>query len=137
MRLVIVLALSIATAFTISFGVVGSAGTDEAARFFAEPQFADGESKSLNWSGYVAHASDNAFDNVKGSWQQPAVKCSAGSRQSAIYWIGIDGFTSEIVEQIGTGTECRNGTPVYFAWYEFYPAPAKVIRLSASRVANV
>jgi len=35
--------------------------------------------------------------------------------------VGIDGYTSTTVEQIGTDSDCVNGSPVYYAWYEMYP----------------
>jgi hypothetical protein len=35
--------------------------------------------------------------------------------------VGIDGYSSNTVEQIGTDSDCQNGQPVYYAWFEFYP----------------
>jgi hypothetical protein len=35
--------------------------------------------------------------------------------------VGIDGYSSNTVEQIGTDSDCQNGKPVYYAWFEFYP----------------
>ena len=61
---------------------------------------------------------------MKGSWTQPAASCKSGQKQYASFWVGIDGYNSSSVEQIGTDSDC-NGTnrPVYYAWYELYPAP--------------
>jgi hypothetical protein len=63
---------------------------------------------------------------VLGSWIQPAVTCNPKSPndQIAAFWVGIDGFGSFSVEQTGTSGVCLQGssTPVYQAWFEFYPA---------------
>src|SRR4051794_17995144 len=74
---------------------------------------------STNWSGYDVTGS-GALD-VKGTWTQPAAKCTAGENSWSSPWVGIDGDTSNTVEQIGTDTDCSNGTPFYYAWYEMYP----------------
>lgn len=38
--------------------------------------------------------------------------------------MGIDGYSSNTVEQTGTDSDCVNGKPVYYAWFEFYPHPS-------------
>jgi hypothetical protein len=78
---------------------------------------------STNWSGYAAYGT--TFTDVKGSWVQPAADCSSVKGQKttiAAFWAGLDGYTSGTVEQTGTESDCVGKTPVYFAWYEFYPA---------------
>lgn len=80
----------------------------------------DGSFESTNWSGYAVTGSN--FTQVTGSWIVPASTCAAGSSaEYAAFWIGIDGWTSNSVEQTGTDSDCSNGTPSYYAWYEFYP----------------
>jgi Peptidase A4 family len=83
-----------------------------------------GTARSLNWSGYAAYQGGTTFTDVKGSWTQPAATCRSGQKQYASFWVGLDGYNSSSVEQIGTDSDC-NGTnrPVYYAWYELYPAP--------------
>ncbi|MGZ3674496.1 MAG: G1 family glutamic endopeptidase [Ktedonobacterales bacterium] len=76
-------------------------------------------STSSNWSGYTT-TGDTYFD-IRGSWTQPAVSCSAGQTAYSSFWLGIDGYTTVTVEQIGTDADCINGTPTYYAWYEMYP----------------
>jgi hypothetical protein len=46
--------------------------------------------------------------------------------QSA-FWVGLDGYVSKTVEQTGTEADCAGATPVYYAWYEFYPARPVVL----------
>jgi hypothetical protein len=41
--------------------------------------------------------------------------------------VGIDGYNSNTVEQTGTDSDCQNGSPTYYAWYEFYPHPSFII----------
>jgi peptidase A4-like protein len=104
-------------------------------------------STSSNWSGYAVTA-PTPFTDVKGSWTQPAANCSStatapkpgngrgngngnghgggggGSARSSYssFWVGLDGYSSSTVEQTGTDADCNGTTPVYYGWYEFYPA---------------
>src|SRR5580704_9531878 len=85
----------------------------------------DGSYDSTNWSGYAATGAN--FTAVTGTWKIPASTCAKGPGSQAEYaafWIGLDGWTSSSVEQTGTDSDCSNGTPSYYAWYEFYPEPS-------------
>ncbi len=89
------------------------------------------EKSSTNWSGYVVKAT-SAFTAVKGAWVQPSVTCS-GTDTMAGFWVGIDGYGTTTVEQLGTAAECLNGTtPTYYAWWEMYPGPAELIPQSVT-----
>ena len=90
---------------------------------YHKPKIKDRYGNSLNWGGYAVLGQDGSVTDVKGSWIVPPVTCSGGNSYSA-FWIGIDGATSSTVEQIGTSSDCNNGVPTYYAWYEFYPKPA-------------
>lgn len=89
---------------------------------------------STNWSGYAVTGPVGSVADVKGSWTVPAIQgsCSAGSKkqpnnQYSSFWVGIDGYNSNTVEQTGTDSDCQNGKQVYYAWYEFYPQPSFII----------
>jgi hypothetical protein len=83
----------------------------------------DGSYESTNWSGYAVTGSN--FTAVTGSWIVPASTCAAkSSAEYAAFWVGIDGWNSNSVEQTGTDSDCSNGKPSYYAWYEFYPQPS-------------
>ena len=87
---------------------------------------------SPNWAGYAAHRPGVQFTDVRGSWAQPQITCQQGGTYSS-FWIGLDGYLSNDVEQIGTGADCtQQNLPESYAWYELYPAPrvriAMVIR---------
>jgi hypothetical protein len=77
---------------------------------------------STNWSGYAAFGTGTTFSEAKGTWVQPAVVCATTRNQYASFWVGLDGFNSNSVEQTGTDSDCSHRRPVYYAWYEMYPA---------------
>lgn len=77
---------------------------------------------STNWSGYAVTGDNGSVTDVTASWIVPAIQGACPStNQYASFWVGIDGYSSNTVEQIGTDSDCQNGSPVYYAWYEFYP----------------
>jgi len=82
-------------------------------------------SDSTNWSGYAVIGA--AFTHARGSWTVPTVDCSSTPNTYAAFWVGIDGWTSDTVEQTGTDSDCDGKTPSYYAWYEFYPAGSVLI----------
>jgi hypothetical protein len=88
---------------------------------------------SLNWAGYEIKTANGAVSDVRARWQVPqiAAACPSSARYSS-FWVGIDGAGSSTVEQIGTETDCSGGSPVYYAWYEFYPSASNVISLTIS-----
>ncbi|MGZ4104375.1 MAG: G1 family glutamic endopeptidase [Actinomycetota bacterium] len=82
-----------------------------------------GTATSTNWSGYAAY--NTTFTDVKGSWIQPAATCTSLGKQYASFWVGIDGYKSSSVEQLGTDSDCAGkNKPSYYAWYEMYPNPS-------------
>lgn len=80
-----------------------------------------GQSKveSTNWSGYADTGS--SFSQVSGSWTEPSASCSSGTEQLAAFWVGIDGYSSDSVEQDGTLIECYRGRAYQYTWWEMYP----------------
>jgi hypothetical protein len=87
---------------------------------------------SYNWGGYAVNSTKSTFkvSDVKGSWTVPTFTgsmCDANQWWDASFWVGIDGFTSSTVEQIGTAIDCYEGTLYYTAWYEMYPAGSVTI----------
>ena len=78
---------------------------------------------SSNWSGYAVTGSSVSY--VAGSWVVPTVNTKTNG-YSAV-WVGIDGYSSSTVEQIGTGEDVVNGKATYYAWYEMYPSASVTI----------
>jgi hypothetical protein len=83
------------------------------------PKHKYGRGTSTNWSGYSIPGS--GATHVIGTWRQPSATCSPGESSWSSPWVGIDGDTSNTVEQIGTDSDCSNGAAYYYAWYEMYP----------------
>jgi hypothetical protein len=82
---------------------------------------------SINWSGYAAAESgSNTVSQVSGNWTVPAVTCLPRPYQNQdaflADWVGVDGFTDQTVEQLGSATQCYEGVKYYYVWYEMYPA---------------
>jgi hypothetical protein len=79
-------------------------------------------STSTNWSGYAATGANGAFTSVSATWTEPTASCSGRTGKYASFWVGLDGFNSNSVEQTGTDSDCSGSTPQYYGWYEMYPA---------------
>jgi peptidase A4-like protein len=78
--------------------------------------------ESNSWAGYYLSGGDGAFTSVSAKWTAPTATCVKGEQEAA-FWVGLDGISSDSVEQIGTEADCTSGTASYFGWYEMYPAP--------------
>lgn len=78
------------------------------------------------WAGYAVTGSN--FNQVSGSWTVTPVDCTASPNSDSSQWVGIDGWTSDTVEQTGTDSDCNGDQPSYYVWYEFYPRGTIVIR---------
>jgi len=77
---------------------------------------------SSNWSGYAVATSAGAVTDVKGSWIEPTLHSPSAANTYSAFWVGIDGYNSGTVEQIGTDLDTNaSGKAVYYAWYEMYP----------------
>jgi hypothetical protein len=59
--------------------------------------------------------------DVKGSWTVPSLASSTLTTYAA-FWVGIDGFSDNTVEQSGVLAEYYRGSVYYYTWYEFYPS---------------
>ena len=101
---------------------------------------------SANWAGYAD--TNDTYTSVASSWTEPTVDCSSsggglnlglgsglgltglfdsllgGPSAASAFWVGLDGYSSTSVEQLGTDSDCDSGAPSYYAWYEMYPNPS-------------
>ncbi len=96
---------------------------------------------STNWGGYAAaynlnNPLKNSVTAVYGSWIVPSIKASRNSSYCAI-WVGIDGYSSSTVEQIGTGHDYVNGVAQHYAWFEMYPGDSYLINNFPVKVGDV
>src|SRR5919201_2134554 len=106
-------------AFVVAAAVLGLASPGFAAVDRGAPNHKIGHSTSSNWSGYAV--TGGRYSSVSASWTQPTVNCSVTPTGWSSFWVGLDGDTSNTVEQTGTEADCSSGRPVYSAWFEMYP----------------
>jgi hypothetical protein len=114
-----VISVLVAAAATAALAIAGAGAAQASTRHAVDhhPNHRITKSTSSNWSGYAV--TGGTYTSVSASWVQPAVNCSSTAYSS--FWVGIDGDTSNTVEQTGTESDCNGSTPVYSAWYEMYP----------------
>jgi|SRR6185503_3713931 len=89
-------------------------------------------SASPNWGGYVAAVNlrspvNYTVTKVSGSWVVPHVINSGVSSTNCSLWVGIDGYGSPSVEQLGTEHDWSNNQESHYAWWEMYPLPSHEI----------
>lgn len=85
---------------------------------------------AYNWAGYALTGPTGWVSQVKGNWTVPTytgASCNPYEWWDSSFWIGMDGFNSNTVEQTGTETGCFKGLVYYDAWYEFYPSSSVII----------
>jgi hypothetical protein len=119
---------SIMTATLLVLSLLTSAAAVPSSNLALGPRVRHPSSNSTNWSGFAVTAGSGAVSDAKGSWIVPTIQgtCTSTNQYSS-FWVGIDGFNSGTVEQTGTDSDCQNGAPTYYAWYEFYPHPSFLI----------
>jgi hypothetical protein len=88
---------------------------------------------SSSWSGFAVSAAA-PFTSVQGTWVEPAVTCPASGSQSVWFWVGIDGYRSRTVEQIGSLARCHAGHAIYYVSYELFPGPQVIVSSPQYRV---
>ncbi len=86
---------------------------------------------STNWSGYVAAnrlsaPQQGSVSAVSGTWVVPTLKPTPDHTYCSL-WVGIDGYNSSTVEQIGTEHDWNNGAQENYAWFEMYPGASYAI----------
>jgi hypothetical protein len=92
------------------------------------PRHKLGRGTSTNWSGYAVDGT--GATQVTATWIEPSVTCAPGENSWSSPWVGIDGDTSNTVEQTGTDADCSAGHASYYAWYEMYPKSLVVLKMT-------
>lgn len=81
-----------------------------------------------NYAGYAAtdFAHPAAYQQVSGRWTVPPAVCLPGEESDASLWVGMtsDASSQSLLAQLGTATDCQGGQPLYYMWWELYPAPS-------------
>jgi len=99
---------------------IGQHATDRPASGVPVKTGGKAEAYSTNWSGYAD--TGTGFTEANGSWTEPTATCTGKTTSLAAFWVGIDGYNSDTVEQDGTLIECYGGTAYQYTWWEMYPA---------------
>jgi Peptidase A4 family len=111
--------------------VVGRGGwVSPGAQHGGAPRAANGSvtsSPSINWSGYAdSESGSSKVSQVSGDWTMPGVQCLPAPYQNQdaflANWVGIDGYSTQTVEQLGSAAQCFAGVKYYYVWYEMYPS---------------
>lgn len=97
----------------------------------ASPRLKLWQSTSGNWSGYgvplEGSGVSDAFSQVSGTWTVPTVTGTGRTTTYSSAWVGIDGYSSSTVEQLGTEHDWSSGKQKNYAWFEMYPAGSYLI----------
>ena len=110
---------ALAVAAVVAAAVPAFAAGSPASGLRLDPNHKITNSTSTNWSGLAA--TGTTFTSVASSWIQPTASCGSGETSYSSFWVGLDGYNSNSVEQTGTDADCSSGAPQYYAWYEMYP----------------
>jgi hypothetical protein len=79
-----------------------------------------------DWAGYSAHPASGYAADVEASWTVPRITCAAGSNARVAVWAGMWGGITSMEDntawlpQIGTSSQCVNGTPAYTLAWQMY-----------------
>ena len=71
------------------------------------------------WYGYAVTGS--TYTSTTADWTMPSLSCVTPGAYVSI-WTGLDGYSSDTVEQVGAEAYCSGGAAYYFGWYDMYPA---------------
>ncbi len=119
---------TLAASAIIFLSTISFAAALPAPSIIVAPRIHDANVSSTNWSGFAVTGSAGSVSDAKGSWVVPTIQGTCpGTNQYSSFWVGIDGYSSGTVEQTGTDSDCQNGVPTYYAWYEFFPHPSFLI----------
>lgn len=108
---------SVLLAASLAGTASAAAATTHAASF---PHFNHARHSDQIWGGYADTGA--SYTSISGAWNVPALNCTSTKNSYVSPWIGIDGWSSDTVEQIGFDQDCENGVAGYYPWVEMYPA---------------
>ncbi|WP_051450133.1 G1 family glutamic endopeptidase [Actinospica robiniae] len=111
--------LAVGASALLATGLAGPAAAATAAPA-SIPHFDHARHSDQIWGGYAV--TGTKFTSVSGTWTVPTLNCSSTPNSYVSPWIGIDGWNSDTVEQIGFDQDCVNGVAGYYPWAEMYPA---------------
>lgn len=115
---------------------LAAASSHQVALYHGRPRIqSHGTASSTNWSAYAVTGANGTYTDVKGSWVEPSVTCSRRQTAYSSFWVGLDGYNSNSVEQLGTDSDCSRGSPRYYGWWEMFPNPSMQLSTSSFPVS--
>jgi Peptidase A4 family len=74
-------------------------------------------------SGLYGYGVDSGtYTSTTADWTMPSFSCGGSHENTDVaIWTGLDGLSSDTVEQIGAAIACTDGTASYYGWYDLYP----------------
>lgn len=101
-------------------------------RIHAAPRIRNRDGTASNWGGYAVETSlaspqRNAVSAVYGSWRIPSVSASTSPEAYSALWVGIDGYSDNSVEQLGTEQDWTPHGQTNYVWFEMYPHRSYII----------
>jgi len=113
-------AVAVGSSVALVAATTGQAAAASAPSTASFPHYNHALHSDQIWGGYADTGA--TFTSISGSWTVPALNCSSTPDSSVSPWLGIDGWSSDTVEQIGFDQDCENGVAAYYPWVEMYPA---------------
>jgi len=113
-------AVAVGSSVALVAATTGQAAAASAPSTASFPHYSHALHSDQIWGGYADTGA--TFTSISGSWTVPALNCSSTPNSSVSPWLGIDGWSSDTVEQIGFDQDCENGVAAYYPWVEMYPA---------------
>ena len=83
---------------------------------------------SASWAGYAVTGS--SFTSVLGSWIVPAFHCLKTPNSYSVAFVGIDGYSDNTIEAIGTEFDCIGTKYQYYALYQLGTTSTKITGFS-------
>jgi hypothetical protein len=77
--------------------------------------------EETGWYGYAV--TGKTYTSTTADWTMPSLSCgTSGDENYVEIWTGLDGYSSDTVEQIGAAAQCEDRTTYYAGWYDLYPS---------------
>jgi len=101
-------------------------------RIHATPRIRNRDGTASNWGGYAVETSltsphKHAVSSVQGTWQIPTLSPTTSPIAYSAIWVGIDGYSDNRVEQLGTEQDWTPDGQTNYVWFEMYPRRGYVI----------
>jgi hypothetical protein len=112
--------LAVGGSVLLAASLAGTASADTSSAAASFPHVNHALHADMIWGGYGV--TGGSYTSISGAWTVPSLNCTSTKNSYVSPWIGIDGWGSGTVEQIGFDQDCVNGIAGYHPWVEMFPA---------------